>query len=522
MTFPLPFSSLRNNLIAAFAAVILLSLLLASGAFAYLLRDYQADREKDRLEGATFRITSQVVRATRAGLSPSQIEDAVDQSASADGLRVMLLDERGVVFHDSDADSWVGQEFPIPPTSGRRPNVYEGTLPGPSGERVFTVVVVPPGQQNPATPMQAPVAPPPSSPVRVAIVAPEQTLTNAWPEVLPRLSLAAGGAMLVSTAIAWWLASKITRPVVQITRATEEMARGNYAPDLELPETSDEIGLLSKAFITMAREVARSHRAMRDLLANVSHDLRTPLTSVQGFAGALVDGTLAGPEGAREAGRIIGEEAERMRRLVEDLLYLGRIESGEITLDREPIDLADVARAAQSRFTFRAQETETHLRILADDLVPMIGDPHRLAQVLDNLLDNAFKHTPPGGTVTVVARRDVPRTPTGRLPRPPSHAVLSVHNTGSVIPPEEVDRVFERFYQLDKARAGQGGRGLGLAIAREIVQSHQGKIEVESSAEHGTTFMLQFPLLESAVRSPLSSTESGRPAEAGVRVSARR
>jgi signal transduction histidine kinase len=300
------------------------------------------------------------------------------------------------------------------------------------------------------------------------------------------------------------------------------MARGNYDPDLALPETSDEIGLLSKAFITMAREVARTHRTMRDLLANVSHDLRTPLTSIQGFAGALLDGTLAGPDGAREAGRIIGEEAERMRRLVEDLLYLGRIESGEITLEREPIDLADLARAAQSRFTFRAQETETHLRILADDYVPMIGDPHRLAQVLDNLLDNAFKHTPPGGTVSVVARRDVPRAPNARLPRPVASAVLSVHNTGSVIPAEETDRVFERFYQLDKARAGQGGRGLGLAIAREIVQSHKGRIEVESSAEQGTTFTLRFPLLESAASSPLSSAESGRPVETGVRVPARR
>ena len=106
----------------------------------------------------------------------------------------------------------------------------------------------------------------------------------------------------------------------------------------------------------MAREVARSHRTMRDLIANVSHDLRTPLTSISGFAGALVDGTLSGAEGAREAGRIIGEEAERMRRLVEDLLYLGRIESGDLALQRDPIDLTELARAAQARFLFRAQE----------------------------------------------------------------------------------------------------------------------------------------------------------------------
>src|SRR5207302_7946637 len=107
-----------------------------------------------------------------------------------------------------------------------------------------------------------------------------------------------------------------TRPMLQITHASEEMARGNFDSHLALPETTDEVGRLSKAFTMMAREVARSHRTMRDLLANVSHDLRSPLTSISGFAGALVDGTLSGPDGAREAGRVIGEEAERMRRLV--------------------------------------------------------------------------------------------------------------------------------------------------------------------------------------------------------------
>src|SRR5207248_1498493 len=176
--------------------------------------------------------------------------------------------------------------------------------------------------------------------------------------------------LLVSILIASWLAANITRPLLQITHASEEIARGNYDQQLALPETRDEVGRLSQAFTTMAHQVGRSHRAMRDLLANVSHDLRTPLTSISGFAGALVDGTLSGAEGAREAGRIIGEEAERMRRLVEDLLYLGRIESGDLALRRDPIDLAELAQATQARFLFRAQEGVVNFEVHTPEVVP--------------------------------------------------------------------------------------------------------------------------------------------------------
>src|SRR5207237_363952 len=145
-------------------------------------------------------------------------------------------------------------------------------------------------------------------------------------------------------------------------------------PHLTLPDTADEVGRLSKAFTVMAREVARSHRTKRDLLSNVSHDLRTPLTSISGFAGALVDGTVSGAEGAREAGRIIGEEAERMRRLVEDLLYLGHIETGDLSLQRDLVDLAEIARATQARFLFRAQESGINFDVRATEPRLFLGE----------------------------------------------------------------------------------------------------------------------------------------------------
>ncbi len=470
--------SLRQKLIVAFAAVIALSLVLASATFVYLLREYQAERERDRLEVVALGTSGLVFRAIRSGVPLSEIENQLDQLAGAARARILLLSDRGIVLHDTDQGKLADRSFAMPPSSSRRPGMFQGTVNAPSGEEVYAVV--PFGQSG----------------YRVAVLAPEQSLTGAWLELLPRLSLAALLALLVSTAIAWKLASSITRPLVQITRVSEAMARGHLEHQLDTPEGDDEVGRLTKAFNAMAREVAHSHRAMRNLLANVSHDLRTPLTSIQGFAAALVDGTVSDRQGGQEAGRVIGEEAGRMRRLIDDLLYLGRIESGDVVLDRSQVDLAEVARAGCRRFTFRADEARVRLRVEAQDAIPVLGDAHRLAQVLDNLLDNAFKHTPAGGEITISAaaeRRGSPQR--GRVPRP-GRATLRVHNTGSVIPAGEVERVFERFYQLDRARVGGEGRGLGLAIAKEIVQAHGGTILAQSDEASGTAFIVSLPLAE--------------------------
>ncbi len=493
----LPFSSLRNRMIVAFAAVIALSLLLTSGAFVYMLRDYQAQREKDRLDLVARNASALLIDAIRHGASPSEVEDQLEQVAAQSGARILLMDDRGTIVRDTDEDRLVNRQFPLPPaptpsSGGRRIGAFQGTIVAPGGDSVYTVV--PFG--------------PPTIGFRVAVIAPEQSLTDAWRELLPRLSIAALGSLLVSIALALWLASTITRPVAQITRAADEMAHGNYDQEIPEPESGDEIGRLARAFNGMATEVGRSHRAMRDLLANVSHDLRTPLTSIQGFAGALVDGTLAGAEGAREAGQVICEEAERMRRLVEDLLYLGRIESGEVTIERHTVDLSDLVRAAQLRFTFRAEEAGIALRTEAVGRVLATGDSHRLTQVLDNLLDNAFKHTPTGGEIVVSTRVERGPAGSGRSARPGARAVMAVHNSGSVISPDELDRVFERFYQLDKSRTSPKGRGLGLSIAREIIQAHGGSITASSKPEAGTTFTVTLPLLEVAPETRVSSVGS--------------
>ena len=363
------------------------------------------------------------------------------------------------------------------------PNVTQGTLSTPSGDEVLTVVPIFYRRVRSA--------------YRLAVVAPEQSLTNAWRAALPRLSMAALGALLVSIVIAWWLASTITRPMVQITRASEEMARGNLDPHLTLPETPDEVGRLSKAFTTMAREVARSHRAMRDLLANVSHDLRTPLTSISGFAGALVDGTLSGPKARAKRAGSSARKPSACAGWSRTCCIWAASSRAIWRCEREPVDLADLARAAQARFSFRAQEAAS----ISASTRPSRSESSAI-RIASARCSTTWSKTrsstrPPSGSVAVTARARTAREPLAAAARPAPTAVLTVHNTGSYIPPEEAERVFERFYQVDKARAGaRMGAAWGWpSRARSCRRTAVGSTW-RATPQDGTSFIVRIPALE--------------------------
>ena len=211
---------------------------------------------------------------------------------------------------------------------------------------------------------------------------------------------------------------------------------------------------------------------------------------------------------------MIGEEAERMRRLVEDLLYLGRIESGDLALEREPVDLADLARAVQARFSFRAQETGINFRVDAPEPVGIVGDPHRLGQMLDNLVENAFKHTPAGGSIAVTVTREAARAAGRGAARPTPTAVMSVHNTGSYVSPEEAERVFERFYQVDKARTDpRTGVASGWRSRAKSCRRTTGRSPWRAIRSAARRFIVRLPSLEPKVQASLiSSAEPASPA----------
>jgi signal transduction histidine kinase len=260
------------------------------------------------------------------------------------------------------------------------------------------------------------------------------------------------------------------------------MARGNYDQNIA-GYGSEEVSRLARAFNNMASEVSRSHRTLREFLANVSHELKTPLTSVQGFSQAMIDGALQEPEDYAEAAKIINDEAVRMRGLVDDLLYLSQVEAGQVVLQSEDINPTQLLEQTRERFQRRAEQAEITIAVQPGTTAWLKADPRRIEQALANLVDNAVRHTPRGGRITL------------RSSALEGEMRLSVHNTGSFIPTDVLPHIFERFFQVDpvKSRAN-GNTGLGLAITNEIVEAHGGRVEVHSSEAAGTEFIISLQL----------------------------
>jgi len=233
----------------------------------------------------------------------------------------------------------------------------------------------------------------------------------------------------------------------------------------------------------MADQVEATRQSQRDFVANVSHELKTPLTSIQGFSQALLDGTASTPEATARAARIIHDEAERMRRLVDELLILARFDAGQMVMARDPVELGPLLRGCVEKLAPQAQAAGVALALDVPERLFVTGDTDRLAQVFTNLLDNALAHTPAGSKVVLAAR-----------PAEDRRAVeVAVADAGEGIPAGVLPRIFERFYQVDKSRRRSRGAGLGLAITKEIVEAHGGTITAESVVGLGTRFTVRLP-----------------------------
>jgi two-component system OmpR family sensor kinase len=289
-------------------------------------------------------------------------------------------------------------------------------------------------------------------------------------------ALASAGALgcLLAAAVATRLARGIASPVVQVARASSRVAAGD-SPHV-LPVTgARELRDLTESFNTMADQLTRARNAERSFLLSVSHELKTPLTAIRGYAEGLEEGVLT----RNHAVKVIRVEAARLERLVADLLQLARINRQRFDIQLETVDLSEIARDCTARHAASARELGVQLEL--DQSAPALAraDPERLMQALSNLVENALRCTPKGGRVTVAA----------------AAGELTVTDTGPGIAPEDVSHAFERFFLYRRYDGDRPvGTGLGLAIVKELAQAMGGDVEVESSRP-GTAFTLHLPLV---------------------------
>ncbi len=289
------------------------------------------------------------------------------------------------------------------------------------------------------------------------------------------------GATVIALLLGILLARTLTRPIRELTLVTRVLAKGDLGQQVTV-RTRDELGELAASFNQMSAELARASELRRQMTADIAHELRTPLSLILGYTESLSEGKLPATQ---ETFDIMHDEAQHLSRVIDDLRTLSLADAGELPLARRPVDPRTLLERAMSAHLPEAQRQGISMQIETSSDLPQVEvDPGRMAQVLENLVNNALRYTPEGGRIVLSAEANT------------STIKLHVQDNGVGIAPEDLPYVFDRFYRSEKSRPRQGTEsGLGLAIAKSIVEAHGGSLWVESALGEGTTFTIALPAI---------------------------
>ena len=299
------------------------------------------------------------------------------------------------------------------------------------------------------------------------------------PEELAQITVLVGAIGIV---LGVWLSRGLSAPIVSLSEAAKQIGSGDLQQRVPVHNHSQEVDDLARSFNRMAADLEHAETLRNNLLADISHELRTPLTVLSGQLHAALDKVYTLDE--EELANLYGQ-TQHLIHLVEDLRLLAQAEARRLPLAIGTVNLADLWRELAANFSLVAEEKGIRFRVAPmDELPPISADPGRLRQVFSNLLDNAIRHTPPGGEIVVSSEIQG------------EQIALTVADSGEGIAPEQLPHLFERFYRTDTSRTRDtGGSGLGLAIAKALVEIHQGEISVESAGlNKGSTFSVRLPI----------------------------
>jgi signal transduction histidine kinase len=305
----------------------------------------------------------------------------------------------------------------------------------------------------------------------LVLLRPKSQTRSRWTPYVWGLLIAAAAGGLLAALAAFLLARRISRPIGRVAAAARSLARGTH-PEAVPVEGAAELATLAVSFNALADQLRRAQEAERAFLLSVSHELKTPLTAIRGYAEAVEDGAVD----PREAASIVAQEAARLERLVRDLLDLARMNRTDFSVRNSEIDLAEVAEDAVRRYQQQADGFGVGLSVVADAAAPAVADADRVLQVVSNLVENALRLTPAGGEVRVVARP----------------GLLRIEDTGPGLEEEDREHAFERFYLHERyGRERPVGTGLGLAIVKELTEAMGGSVAVESRPGELTAFSVR-------------------------------
>ncbi len=489
------FRSLRSRLLLSYALITIVTLfvvsltLLALGAQPRL----RFQPALQRLDIISRSSRSALIRLQAGNANRNTFIQSLAETAETNNVRVLVTtaDTIEVIFDSDPSQSWLGltiegTELPRDYLPTTDPNAIAARFTGPDGNRwlAYTRAISGSGFGRQV----------------VVYTVPEPGPFSLLSELGFGTAFVRAGlaGLLFSVLLAWLIARSVARPLQAMAGAAEAIALGEYEQQLPL-EGPEEVQRVAESFNSMSAQVTATRHAQRDFVANVSHDLKTPITSIQGWSQALLDGTAVSDEDQTQAANIIYGEAERMGRMVAQLLDLARIETGQLSLNRIMLDLAEIGTVVRQNLLPRAQAHQIHLTLDAEATAPVWGDYDRLMQVVSNLVDNALTHTPADGRVHVAIR-----------PYGEKAVELTVQDTGKGMPAEQLSRIFERFYQVDKSRVranSRSGAGLGLSIVQELVLLHNGRIQARSEEGKGSIFIVRLPTGKTAEPSTIIRRE---------------
>jgi two-component system OmpR family sensor kinase len=481
--------TLRVRILVVTVALFVVGLIAANFATYYFLGSFLVDRVDDQLEAATR------PAATRLTLTaPLHDEEGEHGLSLPEGSYAALVDERGRVRREARFPS--GQEAP-------RPNIPIDLIRSPAADRELAPTTAPAVRGETEYRL---IAEPLAKEGTVVIAVPLTEVQATERRLLLIGGVVSGLVLLAIGVAAYWLTRRELRPLERMAQKSGAIAAGDLSQRVEPDDPRSEVGRLGGALNVMLDEIERAfaervatEERLRQFVADASHELRTPVTSIRGYAELFRRGARDRPTDLANAMRRIEQEGERMGELVEELLLLARLDQG-LPLERQPVELSAVVNAAVD--AARAADPKRAVDVDLQSPLVVVGTESRLRRVVDNLLTNARVHTPA-------------RTPTQvRLAAEDEQVVLEVADAGPGVPAQEADMIFERFYRSDSSRTRtQGGVGLGLAIVRSVVEAHGGAVDYRARPAGGSVFRVVLPLATAADNGDAGPETPAAPAE---------